>query len=69
MHWWVLVLPSKREITEPLWVEPTTGAVTSVKQAVLPYLAVEYVFNESNVYINKRPNLKPQVDTCLIICC
>jgi hypothetical protein len=48
VHFWVLVMKGRRDMTEHVYVEPTTGQVWPVADA--PYLGVESIWNEQNYW-------------------
>lgn len=54
-HAWVLVTRGRRDLTEDLFIEPTTGAIYPVSKS--PYLAVDAVWNESNYWVNVQAHL------------
>ncbi|CAG9466922.1 unnamed protein product [Pedinophyceae sp. YPF-701] len=49
VHAWVLVLPGSRDVTTPLYVEPSTGEMYPLRRA--PYTGVEAVFNHRNFWV------------------
>eukprot|EP00736_Rhodelphis_marinus_P008612 Rmarinus@m.20835 len=50
VHCWVLVMAGRREVPTPLFIEPSTGAITSVDDS--EYLNVKSVWNHQNYWIN-----------------
>lgn len=63
VHAWVLLLPGKRGVVEPAFVEPSTGQVYPIASA--PYYEVECVWNHRNAWVNMqdRPLLPPAPKT------
>ena len=55
LHCWVLVTSSKRDVPESFFVEPSTGYRYGLHSS--PYQAVEYIWNQHNIFINMQPNL------------
>ncbi|XP_050721934.1 dynein regulatory complex subunit 7-like [Eriocheir sinensis] len=56
LHFWVLVLPHKRQLCSPTFVEPSTGKVTPLPaEEPLPYLYVHALFNHSNYWASTQP--------------
>ncbi|KAL7748299.1 hypothetical protein RI367_006258 [Sorochytrium milnesiophthora] len=53
VHAWVLMLPGKREIAEPFFIEPSTGKIYDVDSE--HYLGVESVFSSLNYWVNMQP--------------
>ncbi|ORX87803.1 hypothetical protein BCR32DRAFT_264039 [Anaeromyces robustus] len=53
VHAWVLVLPGKREISEPFFIEPSTGKVTDINDN--GYLGIESVWSSQNYWANMQP--------------
>lgn len=53
-HAWVFINKAKREISEPFFVEPSTGRKYSVEDA--PYFSIEAIFNHKNYWINMDPS-------------
>ena len=62
-HAWVLVLPGRREVAYPLFVEPSTGRVLDARgmgggggggggEGVGGYRSVEVAFNDENCWVN-----------------
>lgn len=49
-HAWVLVCPGKREVREPVFLEPSTGRAYSATNS--PYLGIESVWNNTNYWVN-----------------
>ncbi|KAL6761433.1 hypothetical protein V8C86DRAFT_3131553 [Haematococcus lacustris] len=49
VHAWVLVMPGKRDASEPMFVEPSTGRKYPVQQS--PYLGVEFLWNHQNFWV------------------
>jgi len=56
-HAWVLVSRGRRDITEELFVEATTGVIHPVASGSSPYMAVDAVFNEQNMWVNVQTHL------------
>ena len=52
VHCWVLVLSGKRELTENIFVEPSTGQIYPISKS--PYLGVEYMWNHENIWVNMQ---------------
>eukprot|EP00049_Salpingoeca_infusionum_P013352 m.248940 g.248940 ORF g.248940 m.248940 type:complete len:881 (-) comp15424_c0_seq4:2797-5439(-) len=52
VHAWVLVLPGKRGIPEPFFIEPTTGSCVSTLDP--NYLGLEFVWNSQNAFVNMQ---------------
>ncbi|TPX32812.1 hypothetical protein SmJEL517_g04139 [Synchytrium microbalum] len=52
VHAWVLVLPGRRDIAEPFFIEPTTGRVYGTEDE--RYLGVESVFSPMNYWVNMQ---------------
>ncbi len=50
MHCWVYVASGRRDIKEPLFIEPTTGRAYSLHTN--PYMGVESVWNNVNFWVN-----------------
>jgi hypothetical protein len=55
VHAWVLLMPGRRNITQPIFVEPSTGQTIPVKDADALYVGVESVFNHHNYFVNLKP--------------
>lgn len=53
VHAWVLVLKGRRELTNNLFIEPSTGAVYP-KFEDAPYEGIEFLFNHRNFWINQQ---------------
>lgn len=49
VHAWVLLLPKKRDVIEPLFIEPSTGVVMTPAKS--EYLGVEMIFNHQNAWV------------------
>jgi len=49
VHAWVLLLPKKRGVTTPTFIEPTTGECFSMEDC--PYDGVEFVWNNQNFWV------------------
>lgn len=49
VHAWVLLLPKKRGVTDPIFIEPTTGECFSPEDC--PYEGVESVWNHQNFWV------------------
>lgn len=49
-HSWVLILPGKRNVEEPIFLEPATGVGSSLENS--QYLGIESVWNHVNYWIN-----------------
>ena len=49
VHAWVLLLPKKRGVTAPLFIEPTTGECFAPEAS--PYEGVEFVWNHQNFWV------------------
>lgn len=53
IHSWVVLLPGKRGgLTQPIFVEPSTGACVPAKECDKNYLGIESIFNHHNYYVN-----------------
>eukprot|EP00056_Hartaetosiga_gracilis_P007514 m.109159 g.109159 ORF g.109159 m.109159 type:complete len:864 (+) comp12728_c1_seq1:62-2653(+) len=52
VHSWVLVLPGKRGVVEPCFIEPTTGLTLFVDDP--NYVGVESVWNSKNYWVNMQ---------------
>ncbi|XP_022244668.1 dynein regulatory complex subunit 7-like isoform X1 [Limulus polyphemus] len=52
-HFWVLVLPGNREVSEAFFIEPLLGEVRALDDA--RYLGLEQVWNNTNIWINMQP--------------
>ncbi|UJR09242.1 hypothetical protein I4U23_013488 [Adineta vaga] len=52
IHAWILVLPGKRDITEPFYIESTTGYAKATDDS--EYLGIESVWNNQNFWINMQ---------------
>eukprot|EP00048_Salpingoeca_helianthica_P022052 m.16102 g.16102 ORF g.16102 m.16102 type:complete len:829 (-) comp6815_c0_seq1:122-2608(-) len=52
VHCWVLVLPGKRDVPEPFFIEASTGQAVSPTDA--SYLGIEAVFNSKNYWVNMQ---------------
>ena len=50
-HCWVLVMPGRRDVSSPLYVEPSTGASWEVR-GPHPYRGVDVAFNDVNCWVN-----------------
>mmetsp|Transcript_25737 Transcript_25737/g.45205 ORF Transcript_25737/g.45205 Transcript_25737/m.45205 type:complete len:879 (+) Transcript_25737:2136-4772(+) len=55
LHCWVLIKEGKREVPETFFLEPTTGRRYPLDNDM--YEAVEFMWNNSNFWINMRPSL------------
>lgn len=49
VHAWVLVLPGRREVTEPTFIEPSTGRLSLPQQS--PYEGIEFIWNQNNFWV------------------
>lgn len=59
VHAWVLVRPGKRNMTDSVFVEPSTGEVYPLEES--PYFAIESMFNSTNLWVNMQTQaLVPQ---------
>ena len=59
VHAWVLVRPGKRNMTDSVFVEPSTGEVYPLEES--PYFAIESLFNSTNLWVNMQTQaLVPQ---------
>ena len=54
VHSWVILLPGKREVSEVLFVEPSTGVVMKLSEAQGRYQTIESVFNHENMWVNMQ---------------
>lgn len=52
VHAWVLVRAGKRDVTDHVFIEPSTGRAYSLREA--PYLRVEAVWNHENYWVNMQ---------------
>jgi hypothetical protein len=52
IHAWVLVLPGKRQVSEPFFIEPSTGTVSDCETD--KYLGVESVWGAQNYWVNMQ---------------
>ncbi|KAJ3373708.1 hypothetical protein HDU91_006037 [Kappamyces sp. JEL0680] len=52
IHAWVLVLPGKREVSEPFFIETTTGKVYECESE--QYLGLECVWSQTNFWVNMQ---------------
>ncbi|KXS13619.1 hypothetical protein M427DRAFT_500237 [Gonapodya prolifera JEL478] len=52
VHAWVLVLPGRREIAEPFFIEPSTSRTYPIDYSM--YLGVESVFSNLNYWVNMQ---------------
>ncbi|XP_043210031.1 dynein regulatory complex subunit 7-like [Amphibalanus amphitrite] len=50
VHAWVLVLPGERDVTEPFFIESTTGMGKGIRCG--DYLGIESLWNQTNYWIN-----------------
>ncbi|XP_037077304.1 dynein regulatory complex subunit 7-like [Pollicipes pollicipes] len=50
VHAWVLVMPGDRDITEPFFIEPSTGVGKGIRSP--DYLGIESLWNHRNYWIN-----------------
>ena len=55
VHAWVLIMPGRRNVDKPLFVEPSTGQTIPVRDADAMYVGVESVFNHHNYFVNLKP--------------
>lgn len=53
VHSWVMVLPTRRDIKEVLFIEPSTGRVYNLSN--YPYFGIESAWNNVNYWINMKP--------------
>jgi hypothetical protein len=56
-HAWVVLLPEKRGVKAPVFIEPSTGAEVSVDD--LNYHGIEAIFNHQNYFVNMVPDAPP----------
>lgn len=56
VHAWVLVLAGRREVKEHTFLEPSTGRAYTMSNS--PYLSIESIWNNTNYWINMRPEKK-----------
>eukprot|EP00744_Colponema_vietnamica_P009141 GILI01013024.1.p1 GENE.GILI01013024.1~~GILI01013024.1.p1 ORF type:complete len:864 (-),score=300.12 GILI01013024.1:45-2513(-) len=54
VHCWVLIKPGKREVTDPLFIEASTGWVYPQSAASMPYLHIDFVWNHANFWVNMQ---------------
>jgi hypothetical protein len=50
VHAWILICKGRRDVTEDVFIEPTTGTIYPVNQC--PYTGVDSVWNEVNYWAN-----------------
>ncbi|RHZ42305.1 hypothetical protein DYB26_016467, partial [Aphanomyces astaci] len=53
VHAWVLVRAGRRDVTEHVFLEPSTGRKYPVRAS--PYLRIEAVWNHQNYWVNMQP--------------
>ena len=56
IHAWVLIMRGEREMTEHIFIEPTTGRTYALDNS--PYFSIEAIFDHKNFYINLDPTLE-----------
>ncbi|KPA73399.1 hypothetical protein ABB37_09940 [Leptomonas pyrrhocoris] len=57
VHSWVLVLPGGRKsVSDPVFVEPSTGKLIPLAAVDTVYTSIETLFNHEEYYVNMRPN-------------
>ncbi|KPI84563.1 hypothetical protein ABL78_6379 [Leptomonas seymouri] len=57
VHSWVLVLPGGRvSVSEPMFVEPSTGKLIPLSAVDKAYTSIEALFNHEEYYVNMQPN-------------
>lgn len=54
LHCWVLVTTNKRDVPDCFFLEPSTGHRYTLQSS--PYQAVEYIWNQHNIFINMQLN-------------
>ncbi|BHF80628.1 hypothetical protein SprV_0702375600 [Sparganum proliferum] len=52
VHSWILVLPGRRDVTTPFFIEPLTGLGVDIKTKM--YLGIESVWNNMNYWVNMQ---------------
>jgi len=52
VHYWVLLRVGKRQVNQPLFLEPVSGRVYSTTDS--PFLGVESVWNNKNYFVNMQ---------------
>jgi len=57
-HAWVLVKRGRRDVTEDVFIEPSTGTIYPVSNS--PYLGVDSVWNERNYWVNVQTSEQDQ---------
>lgn len=55
-HAWILILPGKRDVEAPFFLEPFSGTFRQIKDP--NFLGIEGVFNHQNYYINHQPPVR-----------
>ncbi|KAL8274800.1 hypothetical protein Esti_001275 [Eimeria stiedai] len=58
VHCWVLLLAGARGVAENLYINPPSGRI--YRQRDSPFLAVHFLWNQENFWVNMRPQLKAQ---------
>ncbi|KDO23978.1 hypothetical protein SPRG_10675 [Saprolegnia parasitica CBS 223.65] len=54
VHAWVLVRAGRRDVTEHVFIEPSTGRLYPVRDS--PYVRIESVWNHQNYFVNMQPH-------------
>eukprot|EP00933_Yihiella_yeosuensis_P068344 TRINITY_DN7388_c2_g1_i1.p1 TRINITY_DN7388_c2_g1~~TRINITY_DN7388_c2_g1_i1.p1 ORF type:complete len:862 (-),score=200.08 TRINITY_DN7388_c2_g1_i1:210-2795(-) len=52
IHCWVLVRKGSREVSEDIYIEPTTGRIYDVSRC--PYLKIDLIWNSRNLWVNMQ---------------
>ena len=65
-HCWVLVMANSRDVSEPFFIEPSTGKIFSKTQPDLGYKRIETVWNSTNYWVNVQPEVTIAVNRLLI---
>lgn len=52
IHCWVLVRKGSREVSEDIYIEPTTGRLYNVNRC--PYLKIDLIWNHRNLWVNMQ---------------
>eukprot|EP00441_Pelagodinium_beii_P038325 CAMPEP_0197626140 /NCGR_PEP_ID=MMETSP1338-20131121/5247_1 /TAXON_ID=43686 ORGANISM="Pelagodinium beii, Strain RCC1491" /NCGR_SAMPLE_ID=MMETSP1338 /ASSEMBLY_ACC=CAM_ASM_000754 /LENGTH=866 /DNA_ID=CAMNT_0043196659 /DNA_START=47 /DNA_END=2647 /DNA_ORIENTATION=- len=59
IHCWVLVRKGAREVSEDMYIEPTTGRIYDVRRC--PYLKIDLIWNHRNLWVNMQVCAASQV--------
>lgn len=52
VHCWIIVLPGKRDVEEPIFIEPSTGEIKSINDR--HYFEIISLFNHTNYWVNMQ---------------